>query len=105
MGPRHPRALDPPAGRADRQSAGADRGPPGVPAFADANLAFSVNISDAAAALPQRTLVDQTVVSPTRRGTTTFSRPDARTIFTAIKDALAIPDRPAADTFSPQAAT
>ena len=76
---------------------------PGVPAFADAHLAFAVKISDAAAALPQRTLVDQTVVVPDPgAGSTTFSRPDARTIFTAIQAALAIPDTPAADTFAPQ---
>jgi hypothetical protein len=78
--------------------------PPGVPAFADARLAFAVRISDAAAALPQRTLVDQAVVRPDPgSGSPTIHRPDARAIFTAIKAALEIPDTPAADTFSPQA--
>lgn len=71
--------------------------PPGVPAFADATLAFSVNISDAVSGLPQRTLVDQTTVTPA------VSSPNARAIFTRIKEVLAIPDSAAADTFSPQA--
>lgn len=70
---------------------------PGVPAFADANLTFSVSISDSVGALPQRTLVDQTAVLPT------VSSPNARPIFLKIKELLEIPDTPAADTFSPQA--
>ncbi|HEX7774202.1 MAG TPA: hypothetical protein VF435_17385, partial [Pyrinomonadaceae bacterium] len=73
--------------------------PAGIPAFADANLAFSVNISDSVGALPQRTLVDQTTSIPSPG---TFSAPNARTIFTKIKELLEIPDTPAADTFSPQ---
>lgn len=77
--------------------------PPGVPAFADARLAFAIRVSDAAVALPQRTLVDQTVVRPDPGGsTTTIHQPDARAIFTAIKAALEIPDTPAADTFAAQ---
>jgi hypothetical protein len=77
--------------------------PPGVPAFADAKFAFSINISDTIGALPQRTLVDQVVVLPDpSSGTPTINSPNARAIFTAIKDALEIPDTPAADTFSPQ---
>ena len=77
--------------------------PAGVPAFADANFAFSVNISDTVSALPQRTLVDQMAVLPDPDGgIATVSSPDARAIFTAIKEALDIPDSPAADTFSPQ---
>ncbi len=76
---------------------------PGVPAFADARFAFSVNISDTIGALPQRTLVDQVTVLPDPGGgTTTVNSPNARVIFTAIKDALEIPDTSAADTFSPQ---
>ncbi len=70
--------------------------PVGVPAFADANFVFSVKISDAVAALPQRTLVNQTTVMAA------VNSPNARTIFTKIKELLAIPDSPAADTFSPQ---
>lgn len=73
--------------------------PPGVPAFADAKLAFSVKISDAAGALPQRTLIDQTTTLPAAG---TVSAPNARDIFAAIQAALEIPDSPAADTFSPQ---
>lgn len=73
--------------------------PPGVPAFADAKLAFSVSISDTAGALPQRTLVDQVTTLPAAG---TVSAPHARDIFTAIQAALEIPDSPAADTFSPQ---
>ncbi len=74
-----------------------------VPAFADANFAFSVSISDAINALPQRSLTDQVTVLPDPAGAvTTVSSPHARTIFTAIKDALQIPDGPAADTFAPQ---
>lgn len=77
--------------------------PAGVPAFADAKLAFSVNISDTVGSLPQRTLVDQVTVLPDPAGgATTIDHPNARAIFTAIKDALEIPDSPAADTFSPQ---
>lgn len=77
---------------------------PGVPAFADASFAFSVKLSDEVGALPQRTLVDQTVVLPDPgAGSETLERPDARPIFEAIQEALAIPDSPAADTFSPQA--
>ena len=70
--------------------------PPGVPAFADATFVFAVHISDAAGALPQRTLVDQTAV------TAAVNSPNARTIFTKIKEVLGIPDSAAADTFSPQ---
>ena len=73
--------------------------PPGTPAFADAKLAFSVSISDAASALPQRTLVDQATTVPAAG---TVGAPHARDIFTAIQAALEIPDSPAADTFSPQ---
>lgn len=77
--------------------------PPGVPAFADAALAFAVNISDSAGALPQRTLVDQVTELPdAASGASTVSSPGARTIFEKIKSALDIPDSPAADTFSPQ---
>jgi hypothetical protein len=77
--------------------------PPGIPAFADAALAFAVNISDSVDVLPQRTLVDQTTELPdAASGASTVSSPHARTIFEAIKAALAIPDSPAADTFSPQ---
>src|SRR5215204_2268649 len=73
--------------------------PAGVPAFADAKFAFSVNISDTVDALPQRTLVDQVTVRPDPAGgAATVDSPNARAIFTAIKDALEIPDTPAADT-------
>ncbi|MBE5314902.1 MAG: hypothetical protein H4O13_05800 [Xanthomonadales bacterium] len=71
--------------------------PPGLPAFADAELSFRVFVSDAVGALPMRTNVDQTVDTP-RRGA-----PDARAIFEAIKDALDIPDGPSGDTFAAQA--
>ena len=74
--------------------------PVGVPAFADATFAFSVSISDSVGALPQRTLVDQVTVLP-GAGMTIHSA-NARAIFTAIKNALEIPDTTAADTFSPQ---
>jgi hypothetical protein len=74
--------------------------PAGLPAFADANFAFSVNISDSVGALPQRVLVDQTTVLP--GGAATVHSPDARAIFQAIKDALDLPDGPASNTFSPQ---
>ena len=74
--------------------------PAGLPAFADANFAFSVKISDSVSALPQRTLVDQTTVLP--GGAATVHSPNARVIFQAIKDALALPDGPASNTFSPQ---
>ena len=77
--------------------------PAGVPAFADANLAFAVQISDSVDALPQRTLVNQVVVMPDPAGgAATLSSPDARAIFAAIQVALEIPDSPAADTFAPQ---
>lgn len=77
--------------------------PAGLPAFADARLAFTVNISDAVGALPQRTLIDQATVLPDPGGgSATVNSPDARAIFTAIQEALEIPDSPAADTFSPQ---
>ena len=77
--------------------------PAGVPAFADANFAFAVQISDAVGALPQRTLVDQVAVLPDPgSGSATVHSADARAIFTAIKEALEIPDGPAANTFSPQ---
>ncbi len=74
--------------------------PAGVPAFADAGFAFSVSLSDSAAALPQRGAVDQVVILP--GGGPTITHPHSRPIFTAIKEALEIPDTPAADTFSPQ---
>ncbi|MEV1144986.1 hypothetical protein [Micromonospora sp. NPDC049799] len=74
--------------------------PPGVPAFADAKLAFTVSVSDSAGALPQRTLVDQTAVLP--KAPDTLHAAHARDIFTAIGDALEIPDGPAGDTFAPQ---
>ena len=77
--------------------------PAGVPAFADARFAFRVHISDTAGALPQRTLVDQTTVLPDPvAGPATVNSPNARAIFTAIKNALEIPDGSAADTFAPQ---
>jgi hypothetical protein len=77
--------------------------PAGVPAFADASFAFTVNVSDSVGALPQRTLIDQTVVLPNlAAGPRTVHSADARKIFTAIKDALEIPDGAAADTFAPQ---
>jgi hypothetical protein len=71
--------------------------PPGVPAFADSELAFRISISDSVAALPQRTLVDQLV------DTVKAGAPDARAIFLAIQEALGIPDGPAGDTFAVQA--
>jgi hypothetical protein len=78
-------------------------GAPGAPAFADAQYAFAVSISDTAGALPQRTLVDQVAVLPDPgAGNPTINHPNARPIFTAIKAALEIPDTPAADTFTPQ---
>jgi len=70
--------------------------PPGVPAFADSELAFRISISDSVAALPQRTLVDQTIETP-RTGA-----PDASAIFTAIREALNIPNGADGDTFSEQ---
>jgi hypothetical protein len=77
--------------------------PPAVPAFADAAFAFSVAISESVDALPQRTLVDQTTTLPDPSGmAVTISHPNSRAIFTAIKDALEIPDTAAADTFTPQ---
>lgn len=78
--------------------------PAGLPAFADARLAFTVNVSDTVGALPQHSLVDQATVLPDpSSGSTTVHSPDSRTIFAAIQQALEIPDSPAADTFSPQA--
>jgi hypothetical protein len=78
-------------------------GPPAAPAFADAELAFTVSISDTVGSLPQRTLADQSTNLPDPAGgSTTVSSPDARAIFTEIKARLAIPDSPAADTFAPQ---
>lgn len=74
--------------------------PPGMPAFADAKWAFTVRISDTVDALPQRTLVHQTTVLPA--GGTIISHPNSRPIFTAIADALDIPNTAAADTFAPQ---
>ena len=77
--------------------------PAGVPAFADAAFAFSVNISDSVDALPQRALVDQVTVLPDpARGAATVKSGNARDIFTKIKHDLGIPDTPASDTFSPQ---
>lgn len=77
--------------------------PAGVPAFADAKFAFSIDVSNAVDALPQRTLVDQTIVVPDPSSAKpTIDHPDARAIFTEIKKALAIPDSPAADTFAPR---
>lgn len=77
--------------------------PAGVPAFADARLAFTVRVSDAVAALPQRGLVDQTIVLPDPGAVPpTVNAPNARAIFTAIKAALAIPNGAAGDTFAPQ---
>jgi hypothetical protein len=70
--------------------------PSGVPAFADASLAFRVNISDTVDALPQRTLVDQVIDSNPQ------SWPDSRNIFEALKGEMGIPDGPGGDTFSPQ---
>jgi len=78
-------------------------GPPVAPAFADANLAFTVSISDTVDALPQRTLVDQSTVLPDPAGgSSTVNSPNARAIFTEIKARLNIPDSPAADTFAAQ---
>ncbi|WJK42812.1 hypothetical protein O7608_10740 [Solwaraspora sp. WMMA2056] len=74
--------------------------PAGVPAFADAHLAFAVSISDTVGALPQRDRVDQTVALPTAPATR--HAPHARDIFTAIGAALEIPAGPAGDTFTPQ---
>ena len=77
--------------------------PAGMPAFADARFAFTVKMSDTVGALPQRTLVDQTTVLPDPGAVPpTINSPNARAIFTAIKDALEIPDGAAADTFAPQ---
>jgi hypothetical protein len=77
--------------------------PAGVAAFADARFAFTVKISDTVGALPQRTLVDQTTVLPDPGAVPpTVNSPNARAIFTAIKDALEIPDGAAGDTFAPQ---
>lgn len=76
---------------------------PAAPAFADAHLVFAVCVSDAVDALPQRMLVDETVVQPDPTSALpTFSHPDARAIFTEIKQQLDIPDGTAADTFSAQ---
>ncbi|MDX5370637.1 MAG: hypothetical protein LPL29_14805, partial [Alphaproteobacteria bacterium] len=71
--------------------------PPGLPAFADAELSFRVFVSDAVGALPMRTNVDQSVDTP-RRGA-----PDAHSIFKALKEALDIPDGPSGNTFAMQA--
>ncbi len=77
--------------------------PSGISAFADANLAFTISISDAVATLPQRDLVHQTVVLPDPTGgSPTIYHPNARTIFEAIQNALDIPDSPAGNTFSAQ---
>ena len=77
--------------------------PATVAAFADAKFAFTVTISDSVDALPQRTLVDQTTDLPDPAGgTPTIDHPNSTPIFTAIRDALEIPDTPASDTFSPQ---
>lgn len=70
--------------------------PAGLPSFADCSLAFRISISDTVGALPQRTLIDQTI------NTARAGSPDARTIFTAIKEALEIEDGTAGDTFSRQ---
>lgn len=74
--------------------------PAGVPAFADAKLAFTVSISDTVVALPQRDRVDQTVTVPADPDT--LHAPHARDIFAAIGAALEIPPGPAGDTFAPQ---
>lgn len=75
---------------------------PGAPAFADAALAFAVRVAGATT-LPQRDLVVRTIVLPDPTGgQPTVDHPDARAIFTAIKQALAIPDGPAGDTFAPR---
>ncbi|WP_326551825.1 hypothetical protein [Micromonospora sp. NBC_01813] len=74
--------------------------PAGVPAFADAKLAFAASISDTVLALPQRDRVDQTAILPAAPDTR--HAPHAREIFTAIGEALAIPAGPAGDTFAPQ---
>lgn len=77
--------------------------PAGVPAFADANFVFSIKISDSIASLPQRSLIDQTVILPDPTSVNpTIKHPNARTIFTAIKGVLEIPDTSAANTFSAQ---
>lgn len=77
--------------------------PAGVPAFADAHLAFTVKLSDSVNALPQQTLVDQTVILPDPGHVPpTAASANARAIFSAIKAALDIPDGAASDTFSPQ---
>lgn len=70
--------------------------PAGLPAFADASLSLRVFVSDSLG-LPMRTAVDQT------ENTTRQGAPDSRTIFTAIKQAMAIPDGGAGNTFAPQA--
>jgi len=70
--------------------------PPGVKAFADCALAFRISISDTVGALPQRTLIDQTI------DVSAPATPNRRTIFEAIKKAMAIKDGPAGDTFSAQ---
>ncbi|WP_456416448.1 hypothetical protein [Thiolapillus sp.] len=70
--------------------------PAGVKAFADCKLDFRINISDTVGALPQRTLIDQVtdVSAP--------ATPNRRTIFEAIKVAMAIKDGSAGDTFAEQ---
>lgn len=71
--------------------------PLGLPAFADAELALRVVVSDAIGALPMRTNVDQTIDTARR------AAPDARAIFQAVAQALQIPAGPSGDTFTPQA--
>ena len=70
--------------------------PPGVKAFADCALAFRISIADSAGALPQRTVIEQTIDAAAP------ATPNRRTIFEAIKVAMAIKDGPAGDTFSEQ---
>ncbi len=70
--------------------------PAGVPAFADATMAFDVRLSDAIEALPERSTVSGSVTAPAAPA----GHPHARPIFEAIKQALNIPDGPAGDTFT-----
>lgn len=70
--------------------------PPGVKAFADCALSFRISISETVGALPQRSLVDQTIDRP---APATLHR---RTLFEAIKTVMAIEDGSAGDTFSEQ---
>lgn len=69
--------------------------PPGVPAFADAALAFDLQLSGAHEGLPERSTPTTALTAPA----TPAAHPHARGILTAVKTALAIPDTPAADTF------